>query len=748
VITRLPGVKQIFPVVTIEAPPEPPPQPPTSGTDLFSSVGMIGGDIAHNTLGLDGKGVKVGIIDTGIDYNHPDLGGCFGPGCRVAMGTDLVGDAFDAGAPGSVPIPDNDPDDCAGHGTHVSGIVGASGKVIGVAPAVTFGAYRVFGCSGSTRSDIMIAAMERAYADGVRVINMSIGAEFTWPTYPTATAVTNLVDGGVVVVASIGNSGAKGLYSAGAPGVGDDTIGVASIDNVAITQPAFSVSPDDKLIGFNPATAAPTPPKAGSAPIVKFGTTTTTNDMCNGNANNPAPGSLTGQIVLVRRGTCSFYEKSNNAQAAGAGGVVLYNNQPGQISPTVAGATPITIPVVAITAADGALLDGRIGGGATTLTWTDKVTQFANATGGKVSTFSSWGPSAMLTFKPDLAAPGGSIYSTYPLELGGYASLSGTSMASPHVAGAAALLIQARPNLEAKDVITLLQNTAVPAPSNTTAFAATQLQGAGLIHVDQAATTTLTITPAELALGDTTGGPATRTLTVHNRGASDVTLDLTHDPANSVTGTTWTPTQVATNPAMMSFSAPSITVPAGGSATVDVTITADAALADASLYGGWVTFTPEGGGTALHVPYQGWKGNYHSVVVLTPTAKGYPWLVRATAPTTNLPTGGTFTLENGDNPAIVVHLDHFARKLTIDAADVNGKPMGNVLAEEYLSHAGAATETQTLSWNGTVLAGKDRVLVANGQYVLTLRVLKALGNEQNPADWETWTSPVITIVHP
>ena len=141
-------------------------------------------------------------------------------------------------------MPDGNPDSCrdpngdaGSHGTHVAGIVGASGTapsgVRGVAPGVTFGAYRVFGCDGSTDTDIMLAAMERALADGMDVINMSIGSSYQWPQYPTAVAASRLVKKGVVVVASIGNSGGTTLngWSAGAPGTGANVIGVASFDN-------------------------------------------------------------------------------------------------------------------------------------------------------------------------------------------------------------------------------------------------------------------------------------------------------------------------------------------------------------------------------------------------------------------------------------------------------------------------------------------------------------------------------------
>ena len=426
-LRQMTGVKAVHPVVAIPAP-----QTVGTGTaDLFTALSMTGADIAQSELGFTGRGVKVGVIDTGIDYDSADLGGdgvarsnspAF-PNKRVRKGWDFVGDAFNAD-PSSpnfnlTQTPDGYPDDCAGHGTHVAGIIGASGFVTGVAPKAQLASYRVFGCEGSTTADVMIAAMERALDDGMQVINISIGSAFTWPTYPTAVAANRLVRKGVVVVASIGNSGANGLYSAGSPGLGKDVIGVASFDNVDIVLNLFRVSPDGAAIGFTSATGAPVVPSTGTSPIARTGTTTTANDGC-----NPLPaGALSGKVALIRRGTCSFYNKASNAQAAGATGVVLYNNAAGRISPTVAGTPAITIPVVAVTAAEGALIDGRLAAGAlVALTWTSELGSFPQATGNLLSSFSSYGLGPDLDLKPDLGAPGGSIFSTYPLELGGYAS--------------------------------------------------------------------------------------------------------------------------------------------------------------------------------------------------------------------------------------------------------------------------------------------------------------------------------------
>jgi subtilisin family serine protease len=770
-LATLPGVRAIYPVLPIEldkkesavviSRPGPTIESVTAQPDLATAIAMTGADVAQSTLGLTGAKVKVGVIDTGIDINHPDLGGnpagCFGPGCRIAYGYDFVGDAYDSATGGALAQPDAIPDDCAGHGTHVAGIIGANGLVKGVAPNVTFGAYRVFGCAGSTDSDIMIKAMEMAEADGMRVVNMSIGSAFQWPDYPSAKAADQLVAAGIVVACSIGNSGnANGigpLGASGAPGVGKDVIGVASIDNTGVTQAAFTVTADGKKIGFNPAGGAPTPPTTGSFPLARTGTTTTANDAC-----NPIGTSLAGQVVLIRRGTCGFFVKASNAVAAGAAGIVLYNNAAGQLTPTVAGTPAINIPVVAITAADGATLDARLQAGAVTMTWGLSTVSNPNPTGGQVSSFSSWGLPPDLSFKPDLAAPGGSIYSTYPLELGGYASLSGTSMSSPHTAGAAALLIEARPEIPPLLVRDLLQNTAVPAPwtgdvSGNTGDPVIR-QGAGLIHVDVAAQAPVMISPARLALGESQAGASTPTLTFSNQGASAITYDLTHVPGANASGSFWTPTIGNATAATVQFGAPSVTVPAGGKATVGVTITAAAAAADGTLYGGYLVFTPQGGGTTLRVPYTGYKGDYQALQVLTPVSgKNYPWLTKVVNGTaTSEPSGATYTLQAGDYPAVVAHFEHGARRVKIDVFDsVKSKPYGNVLDTEYYGQNSAptgASSTFSFAWDGTTVFNKSLYKVPNGTYVLKLSVLKALGDTNNPAHWETWTSPVVTLNHP
>ncbi len=748
-MSRVAGVMALYPVFSTAVPDAADP----IEADLATALAMTGADIAQNTLGLTGAGVKVAVMDTGVDYHHADLGGCFGPGCRVVTGWDFVGDAFNADSSSPffnpVPVPDPDPDDCNGHGTHVAGIAGANGAVTGVAPGVTFGAYRVFGCRGSTTADVMLAAMERVLADGMQVLNMSIGAAFQWPQYPTGQGSTRLVNKGVVVVASIGNNGTSGLYAAGAPGVGKKVIGVAAIDNTHVALTTFTITPDNLAIGYGAATAAPAPPLMGSQPMKRTGTSTSTADAC-----SPLPaGSLTGHVALIRRGTCTFHAKSLHAQNAGAVGVVLYNNTAGRFSPTVAGSPPITIPVVAISDTEGVLINSRLAAGPVSMTWTSLFGSFPNPTGNLISSFSSYGTPPDLSLKPDLGAPGGLIRSTYPVELGAYATLSGTSMSSPHVAGAAALVLEARPNTPSQAMRTLLQNSADPRVwwgSPSSGFLDNvHRQGAGMADIPGSILSTVKVEPSKLELGESQFGPVTRTLTVSNEGTTDVTFDLSHQPALA-TGPNTFAVSFFNAPSTVAFSAPSVSVPAGGSATFDATISPNTGLADRSLYGGYLTLTPQGGGAFYRVPFAGIKGDYQAAPVLTPTPNNFPWLAKLIgANFFNQPGGAAYTLAGGDVPYVLLHLDHGVRRIRMEVFEAaSGKAWHRALEIPYLARNSTATSFFSFSWDGTTTAGKKVYTVPNGQYVIKLSVQKALGEDNDPTHWETWTSPVVTLNRP
>ena len=763
-LAELPGVKAIYPVEVVQAP-RPDPAGGGAAPDMATALAMTGADRVQSLLGFTGTGIKVAVMDTGIDLDHPDFGGTGVNGTtplpnhpRIKYGYDFVGDAFNADstspAYNPVPAPDDNPDDCGGHGTHVAGIVGANGAVKGVAPDVTFGAYRIFGCDGSTTADIMIAAMERALADGMHVLNMSIGSAFQWPQYPTAVAATRLVNKGMVVVASIGNSGANGIYSAGAPGLGEKVIGTASFDNTSVTLTTFSVSPDNTAIGYSAMTGSVAAPTSGSLPMSRTGTATSAADACSA---LPA-GSLTGTAALIRRGTCSFAIKAQNAQAAGAAAVVIYNNSAGRFAGTIAG-SGVTIPTVQVSDAEGVLIDGRLAAGAVTMTWQSSIGSFANATGNLISSFSSYGLSPDLSLKPDIGAPGGLIYSTYPLEAGAYATLSGTSMSSPHVAGAAALLLQAQPKTPAQAMRGILQSSADPKPwwgNPALGFLDNvHRQGAGMLDIDDAILATTRVDPAKIAAGEGEAGPVTRTVTIENKSASTVTYNLSSVNALSTGANSFTP-GFSTSNASVAFSAGSVVVPAKGSATVDVTITPATAPAGGQ-YGGYVVLTDAAdAGKVFRVPFAGYIGDYQARQVLVPTANNFPRL--GWSPNgVNFGfagAGDVFTMQGQDIPYVLAHLDHQSRRLRVEAVDaVSGKSWHRVSNDDYLPRNSTATGFFAFAWDGTTFTGHGKNpnqwrTAPNGQYVLKVSVLKALGDENNPAHWETWTSPMFEVQRP
>ncbi len=767
------GVTSVDPVLSI-----PMPEIKRGDTpDLVTSTNQIQAPLARNVYSVNGTGIKVGIIDTGIDTDHTAFAG------RIAGGTDFVGDDYNAEFDDSVPVPDDNPDDCGGHGSHVAGIVGANDTVTpfqGVAPNVSLYAYRVFGCEGSTASDIPIAAMERAVADGVDIVNLSLGSNFGPAAGPSSIAVDRLALAGITVVMSAGNSGTRGLYAHGSPGSSESAISVGNVENTSVLQSAFSISRigfTTTAFGYSDSSGGVPTPINGTHPLVRLGAPgSVAVQACSALPTN----SLTGVAVLIQRGGCNFSVKAINAKAAGADAVVLYNNASGFLSPAVTGAT---IPVVMITQADGIALDGVINNASpTTLTWTSNKTSVSNPAGGFMDTSSSFGPTDDLNLKPDVSAPGGSIYSTYPLELGGYATLSGTSMASPHVAGAVALLMQARPELKGnpRAIRAIFQNTSVPVSFRGAPgfLEHVQRQGSGLINVLSALSSKQGISPSRLPLGEMESGSKTITLTVKNESSSPITYAVSHAAAASIAGDVMpnsataqvTPTPTA-SASVVAFSASSLVVTANSSATFDVTISAPTALALHGYFGGYVVLTPNVG-LPLRVPYTGYKGDYQFVKAVPICARNFESGVTPTACTnTSFPgaflseatfqgvyteDGGVFDMSNPDNtPAMAFTRYRPIRRAVFEVVNADGSAVDPVVNKvAVLDFTGRSAHQ--FSYNvipltdGKVFAEKGSAssTLPNGTYRFKLSVLKSLGDESNPAHWEIITSASFEIARP
>ena len=622
--------------------------------DNTNAIPYIGAPAVWQDTGFTGKGVKIAIIDTGLDYYHADFGGSGDPDdyanadpttladggfptAKVAGGYDFAGDGYDAtGENGDVtPVPDPDPLDCGpadagdGHGTHVAGTAAGEGVLAdgstftgpynastiashswsvgpGVAPQATLYSFKVFGCQGST--DLTVDAINAAVAAGVDVINMSLGSPLGEPSPddPSSVASDNAVKAGVVVIASAGNSGPN-AYVHGSPAAATGVISAAALDALptfpaAIVQGAGS---DIPAIDMNSATL----PVTGTADAI----TATASTLKLGCDAADYTGFTAGRIAIVQRGTCAFVDKGHLAQAAGASAIVVVNRDdtdPGDL-PTFIGASPsfFTIPMIgtdktamaALIGADGHSITLAPGG------------IIANPTYKNTADFSSGGPRDGDSFlKPDVTAPGVSISSAFVGSGTGAQTLSGTSMAAPNTTGVAALVVQAHPTWSPTRIKALIMNTASASSSLVVGYDP-RLNGSGVVQprraVDSVGIATTGWGEASLSYGydprvsDLTD---TRTITIRNTSKKAITYRFSSSFVGDDLG------------AAVLFSHRTLRVPALSTRSVKVTIKlsksdmadlpgADALPTEAVLVAeGAVTATPTVAGTGrypLRVPF-------------------------------------------------------------------------------------------------------------------------------------------------
>ncbi|CAG8523782.1 12348_t:CDS:2 [Ambispora leptoticha] len=660
---------------------------------LFAD-GLTGVAEVRAQTNYTGKNVKVGIVDTGIDYTHPAFGNCFKTeGCKIQFGYDFVGDTFNGT---NTPHSDDDPlDQCSGHGTHVAGILAADDKVknfTGVAPGATLGIYRIFGCNGTSTNDLVIKAMERAADDGMDIINLSLGAfGGGWAELPTAAVAEKLAAQGIIIVAAVGNDGDQGIFQVQSPGVALSAISVASVDNTKFLSYYLTISsaPDQKIEYFTQNLTRFN--ISGNPEIVPTSNNTqVTNDACNTLPAN----SLTGKIALIRRGACVFTKKLANAQAAGAVGVLFYDNVDSVLFTPITDSPTIKIPSALVRAVHGKLIFDQIQKNKNvTVTFYNDTLPFSNPTAGKLSDFSSLGPSNELDIKPEIAAPGGEIFSTYPVKLGSYKTLSGTSMASPYLAGCVAVIFEAKGKLSADETKRLLMNTAHPVTASnhtlnqTSPQASINKQGAGLVNLLDALSSKISITPSKLALNDTGNYKALNTLTIKNSGNDTVTFKVTHVGAQAINGYNFSDTFVPepqpiflNSFAEVNFSESSFTLGPGQSKSIRAVIMPPPDLDENSysLFSGFVLFSDEANNKSYSVPYMGMKGLYKTLPILD-TAVGTPFIQNKNFDIfTDRNQSATFTMQADDIPTLIVRLGQGTRIMTVDVVPADSKDQSNV----------------------------------------------------------------------
>ncbi|CAD6939938.1 unnamed protein product [Tilletia controversa] len=577
-------------------------------------------------------------VMTGVDKLHaqgyygkgqtPSGTPCFGYGCPVSGGYDFVGDRHDGIFD---PIPDSDPfADCAGsgHGTHVAGTVIALDRELGftgVVPQANVHMYRIFACGGGTSSDIIMAAMEKGFFDGVDVLSLSLGGPNGWVEDPSSAVASKIVALGTPVIVSHGNDGEYGAFYASGPAAGLGVTGVGSVDNEILNGYSAKLTPSAGapsngngdlvyLVG-TPFTFNSTQSKK----LKLYATSTDPTVMDDGCA--PLPSStpdLKDYVVVIARGTCMFVTKFTNAYNAGARYVFIYNSAASITY--LPEADQADLQAAMLTRPDGLFIVNALAVGKEL--YIDFTSQSIAAVpdtgnGGFMSSFSTYGLTWEAQNAASVSAPGGNILSTWPLKLGKYAVLSGTSMSAPFIAGSTAMYRSIKGNSDFPLVIrSVLSSTAKPLgfSANVSTLETTARQGGGLVNVYAAIKSVSRVSPGSLDLNDTQYFDGTQTLTISNVGTMEQTYTLSHLPGGSIASIDPSdkavyvpgPIKPTTNAASVQFSSETVTILPGKSQ--DVSMTFKAPVLDTStlpIYSGFISIKSSISFGSMHVPYSG-----------------------------------------------------------------------------------------------------------------------------------------------
>ncbi|KAJ1971824.1 hypothetical protein H4R34_005617, partial [Dimargaris verticillata] len=618
--------------------------------------------------GLTGKGVKVGFVDSGLDYLHPAFGGSYKQASsRVKYGYDFVGDSYTGN---NAPVPDDDPKDtCNGHGTHVAGIaVGNDGVFQGVAHEATIGAYRVIGCTGASTISLYMAGLERAYKDGMNIINLSMGTPSGWRHWAISEMVERLTHNDVAVVAAAGNDGADTLFNVNAPSVAQTAYAVSWVDGPQYYNPYMNVT-----FGTEKAQVERTTSQYHRIDFV-FNNVEVVRDTASGAdpyGCKSYGSTVTGKVLFALRGNCALQDKVLYAQQAGAVGVIIGNTDTVKLE-IVAVDPVLTVPVVAVEK-----------------TWTDKFTAaltagtkitmstdlalkiFDNPSANRVSQYSSWGPSGTLEPKPDIGAYGYHIWSTVNRNFGYYGFMSGTSMATPVVAGSLALLYKEGFFWDYDAARRSLFQPAVLTKDSAGRVESFAHQGYGLLNLTNYVGRNVDLSQNAFTCRDLDNdyfynGVSDWSFYIMNKGSSSVTYKLSHTPATSVSiyNADWSvarPPRVSTNTASVTFTTTSVTVPPSGTGSgtkVNLKIKLPtSSQSEFWIYSGYVQVTPTTGTYRVpqNLPYLGMNGMFRDLPLYTEKTF-IPLLVDGATGNAITTNGTKFTMSNGNVPVVAFQL--------------------------------------------------------------------------------------------
>lgn len=555
-----------------------------------------------------GEGVKIAVIDSGIEVSHPAFNA---DGFSLPAGFPKTNFSLDETntsakvivARSYVPYlrywdPDPSVKDHVGHGTAVAMVAagvpheGPMGWVSGVAPRAWIGVYKVFGTPGynDTTNDFALQqAIEDAVSDGMDILNLSLGLDISLRLEKDtlAQAVENAAATGVIVVVSAGNNG-PGWNSIASPATAPSAISVGASTNSRTFGYSLRFDHHDPVLGV-PGTG-PVPSEAVTAEIADIAAVDESRLAC-----SPLPeGSLAGRIALILRGTCTFETKLNNARAAGAVGAVVQAREesPDPVSMSVGAAT---LPAMMISWSNGEKIRGWLADEGTVVASMDFTYSRVAQQPGLLAGFSARGPNVDLGIKPDLIATGTDLWiATQTLDPygqmydpSGYTLVDGTSFSAPFVTGAAAVVRSAHPSLDAAAVRSALIHSAAPMTDEDGSWI--QRSGAGLLDLESALRAPLTVSDISLSFGSAAPGtaPEAKSLTLSSRSDQPETWFIRVEARRG-----------AVSPVV---SADQIELAPGGEAQLQVNW--PEAPPESGTYEGFVVLEGSSSGRRLRVPY-------------------------------------------------------------------------------------------------------------------------------------------------
>lgn len=699
-LTRLPSVKAVYPNLEYKT-------LPVDNGYVFKplmdeSAPHIGADKLWD-LDVTGKGIKVGVLDTGVDMNHPSLQGAYKGGWDFVDNDDNPMETLpDSSKP---PLADGTEYQTT-HGTHVSGTIvgrgdpddptGSTGWVRGVAPEADLYVYRVLGPYGRGSTENIIAAIERSITDKMDVINLSLGGKFNNAFTADSVAVNNAMLAGVTVVLAAGNEGPEpGTVST--PGGAHIPISVGASTPPLIT-PTFTSAGIDTLY----AQLAEYAPE-----ITEQGKTLEAVYASLGKPEDYSSLDAAGKLVLVMRGDISFQEKAVNAAKAGAAALIIFNNAPGELKATL-GAEGQYAPTYTISREAGLALLNNIEQGVTSIAFNTVQEQDL------LADFSSRGPIYPdYTIKPDLTAPGVAIRSSVPSWDGDYSNAykdsQGTSMAAPHIAGAAALLLeQYQHKIKTSELKALLMNNAVPIKDRSQRVYSVTEQGSGRVDLNETikaqaialvqASTSATKDKASIVYE--TGGVSFGLVPSGTRSQTVKVKDIAQAAQSYAISSTWSGTG---NGIHLSFDHSTIDVPANGEASFNVQVEVPT-QAPEGIYEGIITLTEATTQHLLRLPVSLYIGQAFEIDAIT-DVKVEPMLFSPNGESPQQATDVTF--------AVNKPLD----KVSMSVTDiVYGDFMGTMYTSMEEHHPNLYGVE---GWDGTVLNNGQSTPLPDGLYSLT-----------------------------